>query len=160
MVMNCRSRWLGLEQEGFGIVFVEAAAAGVAQIAGRSGGSHEAVRHEVTGLILENSRSSKALAEAIEGLINDPERLAVLSHQARAVAERTWDWRTLATTQCDNGVREYVSDGDTGRAALDVRGGDALLIEHHAGLVHQNGSDFRPADIEADCVCVLSHRCS
>jgi len=101
MVMNCRSRWLGLEQEGFGIVFVEAAAAGVAQIAGRSGGSHEAVRHEVTGLILENSRSPKALAEAIEGLINDPERLAVLSHQARAVAERTWDWRTLATSLSD-----------------------------------------------------------
>ena len=44
MVMDCRSRWFGLEQEGFGIVFVEAAAAGVAQIAGRSGGSHDAVR--------------------------------------------------------------------------------------------------------------------
>ena len=44
MVMDCRSRWFGLEQEGFGIVFVEAAACGVAQIAGRSGGSHEAVR--------------------------------------------------------------------------------------------------------------------
>jgi len=26
MVMDCRSRWLGLEQEGFGIVFIEAAA--------------------------------------------------------------------------------------------------------------------------------------
>ena len=39
MVMDCRSRWFGLEQEGFGIVFVEAAATGVAQIAGRSGGS-------------------------------------------------------------------------------------------------------------------------
>jgi len=98
MVMNCRSRWLGLEQEGFGIVFVEAAAAGVAQIAGRSGGSHEAVRHEVTGLILEDARSPKELAAAIEGLMNDPERLRVLSQQARMVAERTWDWRTLAGT--------------------------------------------------------------
>jgi len=48
MVMDCRSRWLGLEQEGFGIVFVEAAATGVAQIAGRSGGSHEAVENGVT----------------------------------------------------------------------------------------------------------------
>jgi len=28
MVMDCRSRWFGLEQEGFGIVFVEAAATG------------------------------------------------------------------------------------------------------------------------------------
>ncbi len=44
MVMDCRSRWFGLEQEGFGIVFIEAAACGLAQIAGRSGGSHDAVR--------------------------------------------------------------------------------------------------------------------
>ena len=41
--MCCRDRWFGLEQEGFGIVFLEAAAAGVAQLAGRSGGSDEAV---------------------------------------------------------------------------------------------------------------------
>ena len=37
-VMACRNRWFGLEQEGFGIVFLEAAAAGVPQIAGDSGG--------------------------------------------------------------------------------------------------------------------------
>ncbi len=36
--MPCRNRWGGLEQEGFGIVFVEAAAAGVPQVAGRSRG--------------------------------------------------------------------------------------------------------------------------
>ncbi len=42
-VMACRTRWLGLEQEGFGIVFLEAAAAGVPQIAGASGGAPEAV---------------------------------------------------------------------------------------------------------------------
>ena len=35
--MLCRNRWLGLEQEGFGIVFLEAAAAGVPQVAGRIG---------------------------------------------------------------------------------------------------------------------------
>ncbi|MFZ1062566.1 MAG: glycosyltransferase family 4 protein, partial [Acidimicrobiales bacterium] len=32
MVMDCRSRWLGLEQEGFGIVFLNAAACGVPAI--------------------------------------------------------------------------------------------------------------------------------
>src|SRR5579871_1484445 len=35
--MLCRTRWLGLEQEGFGIVFNEAAAAGVPSLAGDSG---------------------------------------------------------------------------------------------------------------------------
>ena len=42
-VMACRNRWVGLEQEGFGIVFLEAAAAGVPQVAGDSGGAAEAV---------------------------------------------------------------------------------------------------------------------
>ncbi|HLM18495.1 MAG TPA: glycosyltransferase, partial [Acidimicrobiia bacterium] len=32
--MVCRNRWGGLEQEGFGIVFIEAAACGVPQVAG------------------------------------------------------------------------------------------------------------------------------
>ena len=53
--MLCRNRWLGLEQEGFGIVFLEAAAAGVPQVAGRSGGAGEAVEDGVTGLVVRRS---------------------------------------------------------------------------------------------------------
>ena len=48
--MLCRNRWAGLEQEGFGIVFLEAAAAGVPQVAGDSGGAAEAVVDGETGL--------------------------------------------------------------------------------------------------------------
>ena len=51
--MLCRTRWRGLEQEGFGIVFLEAAAAGVPQVAGRSGGAHEAVTDGETGIVLD-----------------------------------------------------------------------------------------------------------
>ncbi|MEQ1788124.1 MAG: glycosyltransferase family 4 protein, partial [Acidimicrobiales bacterium] len=50
--MLCRNRWGGLEQEGFGIVFLEAAATGVPQIAGDSGGAAEAVEHGLTGLVV------------------------------------------------------------------------------------------------------------
>ena len=50
--MACRNRWAGLEQEGFGIVFLEAAAAGVAQVAGDSGGAAEAVVDGETGLVV------------------------------------------------------------------------------------------------------------
>ena len=50
--MPCRNRWGGLEQEGFGIVFVEAAACGVPQVAGDSGGAAEAVDDGVTGLVV------------------------------------------------------------------------------------------------------------
>ena len=52
--MLCRNRWGGLEQEGFGIVFVEAAACGVPQVAGASGGAAEAVVDGVTGFVIDD----------------------------------------------------------------------------------------------------------
>ena len=50
--MCCRERWGGLEAEGFGIVFLEAAACGVPAVAGRSGGAHEAVVDGETGFVV------------------------------------------------------------------------------------------------------------
>jgi phosphatidyl-myo-inositol dimannoside synthase len=96
MVMDCRSRWLGLEQEGFGIVFVEAAACGVAQIAGRSGGSHEAVQNDVTGFVVSDSRSDDLLAKAIRTLMNDDERRRAFGRASRVAAVEQFDWNTLA----------------------------------------------------------------
>jgi len=96
MVMDCRSRWFGLEQEGFGIVFVEAAACGLAQIAGRSGGSDDAVVDGATGIVLDNPRSASALADAIEQLMFDGERRELYAHQARALASTTFSWDGLA----------------------------------------------------------------
>jgi len=96
MVMDCRSRWAGFEQEGFGIVFVEAAACGVAQVAGRSGGSHEAVSDQVTGLVVANSRSVEDLARAIRELLVDPARRQRYGAAAREQAVARFDWRALA----------------------------------------------------------------
>ena len=96
MVMDCRSRWLGLEQEGFGIVFVEAAATGVAQVAGRSGGSHEAVIDGVTGTVVAYPRSDEALADAIRALVLDDERRLTYGRRAREVAVASFDWDVLA----------------------------------------------------------------
>ena len=64
-VMACRNRWLGLEQEGFGIVFLEAAAAGVPQVAGDSGGASEAVLDGETGLVVADPGDPGAVAEAL-----------------------------------------------------------------------------------------------
>jgi phosphatidylinositol alpha-1,6-mannosyltransferase len=97
MVMACRSRWFGLEQEGFGIVFVEAAASGLAQIAGRSGGSHDAVRDGDTGVVLKNSRSPRELADVVEALMIDDERRARYARQAREYALANFSWDSLAT---------------------------------------------------------------
>jgi phosphatidylinositol alpha-1,6-mannosyltransferase len=96
MVMDCRSRWMGLEQEGFGIVFVEAAATGLAQIAGRSGGSHEAVLDGVTGTVVNNSRSVKSLADAIRELLDEVDLRHHYAGQSRAIALERFDWTTLA----------------------------------------------------------------
>jgi len=96
MVMDCRSRWLGLEQEGFGIVFVEAAASGVAQVAGRSGGSHEAVLDGVTGTVLEHSRNVAELSEAVRRFLIDDELRRNYAENSRELALSRFDWDTLA----------------------------------------------------------------
>jgi len=96
MVMDCRSRWLGLEQEGFGIVFLEAAACQLAQVAGRSGGSADAVLDGVTGLVVADPRSVHELAVTIDGLILDGDRRARLAGNARELAVLNFSWDRLA----------------------------------------------------------------
>ncbi|MFM7307717.1 MAG: glycosyltransferase family 4 protein, partial [Actinomycetota bacterium] len=63
-MMLCRNRWGGLEQEGFGIVFAEAAACAVPQIAGDSGGAAEAVVDGETGMVVRDPRNVDAVAES------------------------------------------------------------------------------------------------
>src|SRR5207247_1653761 len=66
--MACRNRWAGLEQEGFGIVFLEAAACGVPQVAGDSGGAAEAVLDGEAGLVVRPAMDAGAVAVAVGGL--------------------------------------------------------------------------------------------
>ncbi len=94
--MLCRTRWGGLEQEGFGIVFVEAAAAGVPQVAGRSGGAHEAVAHNETGLVVDDPTDEVAVADALATLIEDPARRAAMSIASRQRAETEFSYDVLA----------------------------------------------------------------
>ena len=91
--MCCRTRWAGLEPEGFGIVFLEAAACGVAQLAGDSGGAADAVAHGETGLVVDDPRDPDAVAEALRSLLDDPARRAELGRRSRerAVADFTYD---------------------------------------------------------------------
>jgi phosphatidylinositol alpha-1,6-mannosyltransferase len=80
--MCCHDRWGGLEAEGFGIVFLEAAACGVPAVAGRSGGSHEAVVDRETGYVVE-PRSVPAVREAIRRLCTDAALRAAMGRAAR-----------------------------------------------------------------------------
>jgi phosphatidylinositol alpha-1,6-mannosyltransferase len=91
--MLCRDRWGGLEQEGFGIVFLEAAACGVAAVAGRSGGSAEAVVDGVTGVVVDDPRDVTAVVTALDHILGDAERRADagVAARARIVADFGYD---------------------------------------------------------------------
>jgi len=94
--MLCRSRWGGLEQEGFGIVFLEAAAAGVPQVAGESGGAAEAVAHEKTGLVMGRPDAVEQVAQTLGDLLGDRERRAEMGREARRRAEAEFSYDALA----------------------------------------------------------------
>jgi len=94
--MLCRNRWGGLEQEGFGIVFLEAAACGVPQVAGKSGGAAEAVEHEVTGLVVDRPDDPREVAAAIERLLDDPEQARRMGAAGRERAVREFSYDVLA----------------------------------------------------------------
>ena len=105
--MLCRTRWRGLEQEGFGIVFLEAAAAGVPQVAGRSGGAHEAVSDGVTGIVLDPATPQSA-AEAISALLDAPARRREMGGAARRRAEADFSYDVLAG-QLSRALHDMVS---------------------------------------------------
>jgi phosphatidylinositol alpha-1,6-mannosyltransferase len=94
--MLCRSRWMGLEQEGFGIVFAEAAACGVPQVAGRSGGASDAVDHDVTGLIVEEPSRVDDVVSDLRRLLVDKSLRTKMGQASRVRAESLFDYDKLA----------------------------------------------------------------
>ena len=93
--MCCRERWGGLEAEGFGIVFLEAAASGVPAVAGRSGGAEEAVDDGVTGFVVD-PLDAGAVAGSLDRLLADPTLRRTMGAAARARAETAFAYDGLA----------------------------------------------------------------
>jgi phosphatidylinositol alpha-1,6-mannosyltransferase len=93
--MPCRSRFAGLEVEGWGNVFLEAAACGRPSVAGDSGGAAEAVLDGETGLVVDG-RHAGAVAEAVAGVLADPVRARAMGKSARARVERAYTWPRIA----------------------------------------------------------------
>ena len=94
--MVCHDRWFGLEQEGFGIVFAEAAAAGVPAVAGDSGGAAEAVVDGTTGVVVRHPKDAGAVADALAPLLDDAELRQRQGEAARLRAERELSWDVSA----------------------------------------------------------------
>ncbi len=87
--MPCRSRWGGLEVEGLGLVFLEAAASGLPVLAGDSGGAPETVAPGETGFVV---RSVADIADGLEYLLDDPGRAAAMGHAGRERVEHEFAW--------------------------------------------------------------------
>jgi phosphatidylinositol alpha-1,6-mannosyltransferase len=116
-VMPCRTRWAGLDLEAFGIVFVEAAACGLAVIAGSSGGAPETVVRGETGLVVDG-RDRAAIADAVAGLLADAQASRAMGAAGRARAEAVFSWEALAS-RLDGLLASLVTGPGTPAAQAD-----------------------------------------
>jgi phosphatidylinositol alpha-1,6-mannosyltransferase len=92
--MPCRSRLRGLDVEGLGMVFLEAAACGLPVVAGRSGGSTDAVIDGETG-VLVNGEDPRDVAATLASLLTDTDRAAAMGERGRAWTAEAWTWDSV-----------------------------------------------------------------
>ncbi len=95
--MPCRTRRAGLDVEGLGMVYLEAAACGLPVVAGTSGGAPETVREGVTGHVVD-PRSPGEVARVLGDLLDDPARARAMGAAGRAWVEERWSWTTISET--------------------------------------------------------------
>jgi len=91
--MPCRSRWFGLEAEGLGIVYLEAAATGLPVITGDSGGSPETILPGKTGFVVDGTAT---LVAALRLLLDDPDRARAMGAAGREWVQREYSWKAVA----------------------------------------------------------------
>lgn len=109
-----RTRLAGLDAEGFGVIFLEAQAVGRPVIAGRSGGSPEALLPGETGVLVDGDDVDD-VADAIIGLLSDPARATRMGLAGRRFVEEQHDWDRIVTDlhdQLGRLVAEPVLAGD------------------------------------------------
>ena len=85
-------------EEGLGLVFLEAAAAGLPIIATRMGGIPEVVRDDFNGLLLRQRDDASELAEKITRLLGDAPLRQRLGQQGRDWVRADFSWEKIART--------------------------------------------------------------
>jgi phosphatidylinositol alpha-1,6-mannosyltransferase len=93
--MPCRSRMGGLEVEGWGNVFIEAAACGRPVVVGDSGGARESLVDGETGVLVDGADVAR-VADAVADLLADPPRARAMGLAGRARVDRHHTWPRIA----------------------------------------------------------------
>jgi len=94
--MPCRSRLGGFEVEGWGNVFIEAAACGRPVVVGDSGGARESLVDGETGILVDG-RNVARVAHAIASLLADPALAEAMGRAGRERVERRYTWPRAAS---------------------------------------------------------------
>lgn len=93
--MPCRTRRLGMDVEGLGMVFLEASATGLPVLAGDSGGAPDAVQDGVTGEVVDGADATM-VADRLAGLLADKARAQAMGRAGRQWTEQAWRWDLIA----------------------------------------------------------------
>lgn len=94
--MPCRNRWSGLEVEGWGIVYVEAAACGRPVIVGDSGGARETLVDGETGFLVDGDDVAE-VADAVARLLEDHSLAWQMGKAGRSWVEHAHTWAESAS---------------------------------------------------------------
>jgi phosphatidylinositol alpha-1,6-mannosyltransferase len=89
--MPSRSRLMGLEVEGLGIVYLEASSCGLPVLAGNSGGAPDAVVQSQTGVVVNGTDNQKIAAAAV-ALLSDIETSQKMGTVGRQWIIDNWRW--------------------------------------------------------------------
>lgn len=94
------------DNEGFGMVFIEAAACGKPSLAGAAGGTASAVLHDATGLRVDGT-SVEAVADGLRSLLTQPALASEWGRRALQRVEREFAWERVADkTRALNGTHD------------------------------------------------------
>jgi phosphatidylinositol alpha-1,6-mannosyltransferase len=93
--MPCRTRYAGIDVEGLGVVYLEAAATGLPVVAGNSGGAPDAVLAGESGVVVDG-RAVSEVADAVAELLADPVRAKAMGAAGRAWVDSEWRWDLVA----------------------------------------------------------------
>ncbi len=102
------NRQIDADIEGFGIVFLEAGAAGKPVIGGLSGGTGEAIQDGITGLRVDGEKI-EAIAQAVVELSTNIKRARAMGERGRQLVESAFSWDSIV--ECTRRITANIAQG-------------------------------------------------